>query len=246
MLVMREIEERPILFSTDMVRAILEGRKSQTRRVCKIPSNATQVNYWAPPSGKAEPGYAAPGVNYWTPLGNHLDRCPYGQVGDRLWVRETFVLESDREYIGDVKLPTNCPIQTVPDDGEWGEYHLIPHYRATDPEPNIVSEDQEDFDDRTRWTPSIFMPRWASRITLEITGIRVERLQDISHKDALAEGVYYDVSKPGGAPVARFQRLWNSINIKNHPWESNPWIWVIEFAVWDDKSVVIPEGAEAV
>ena len=80
-----------------------------------------------------------------------------------------------------------------------------------------------------RWTPSIYMPRWASRITLELTDVRVQRVQEISHKDALAEGVEYDVSKSAGAPLPRFQKLWDSINAKKHPWSSNPWVWALSF-----------------
>lgn len=222
------MKERPILFSTDMVQAILEGRKTQTRRVIKFPK-WMQVDTAIEDIG-----------HIWVKDQLDFKLCPYGLVGDRLWVRETFVLESDLEYVGDTKLPTDRPINTIPDDGEWGKYHLIPHYRATEPEPNIVSEDQEDFDDRTRWTPSIFMPRWASRITLEITDIRVGKLQDITEEDAINEGVLsekgikdweaYPLSfATKTSPKDEYQRLWNSINGKKYPWDSNPWIWVITF-----------------
>lgn len=226
------MREHPILMSGDMVRAILDFRKTQTRRVVKP----------QPPKGLKIGCYTEDGTHkkewiiadkYGDGVDMDCPQCPYGQVGDRLWVRETFVFESDLEYIGDIKLPTDRPIKTITDDYENGEYRLIPHYRATEPEPNLVTEEQEDFDDRTRWKPSIFMPRWASRITLLITNIRVERLQDITHKGALAEGISYDVSKAGGSPLERYHKLWDSINGKKFPWESNPWVWVIEFAVWD-------------
>jgi hypothetical protein len=220
------MKEHPILFSTGMVQAILESRKTQTRRVV----NAEPETY---------DYFNIKGLN--VPIEKMPRYCPYGQVGDKLWVRETFVLESDMEYYGDNKLPTDRPIQTIPDDGQWGEYHIIPHYRATEPEPNIVSEEQDDWDDRTRWKPSIFMPRWASRITLEITGIRVERLQDITEEDAVAEGVAPKLGKyitvtdetilkiKKSEALRNYKSLWNKINGKKHSWQSNPYVWVIEF-----------------
>lgn len=226
------MKEHPILFSTEMVQAILKGRKTQTRRVVKFPK-WMQVDTTIEDCGQV-----------WCERELAQDRCPYGQVGDRLWVRETFVLESDLGW--DIKLPTDRPIKTISDDFDNGVYHLIPHYRATEPEPNIVSEEQEDFDDRTRWKPSIFMPRWASRITLEITGIRVERLQEIDELGALNEGTpekYWDLQQGDmqtsagivkgpfltGTAVKAYSRLWDKINGKKHSWESNPWVWVIEF-----------------
>lgn len=180
------MKERPILFSGEMVRAILEGRKTQTRRVVKMPpfdsSDETLGSY----------------------LIAHMDGCPYGQVGDRLWVRETWAY---------------CP------------YRNCFFYRADNfPE------------DKFKWKPSIHMIRAASRITLEITGIRVERLQDISEEDAIAEGiqknpVQFDtrLNYPAGSSAAgwhnpknSFRSLWRSINGKDS-WELNPCVWVIEF-----------------
>lgn len=134
------MKERPIIFNGEMVRAILDGRKTQTRRVVK-------------PQPQAGEEYELNGDGTYSSVA-----CPFGKIGNRLWLRETFVLENTYEYNG---------AELMPDDGRpvqvHEEYKLIPHYRATEPEPHIVSEDAEEFDDRTRWRPSIHMPRWASR-----------------------------------------------------------------------------------
>ena len=177
------MKEHPILFSTPMVKAILEGRKTMTRRVVKPqPENKLQ-------------GYYLNGAYAWRdpelnldeyPYGNYTS-CPYGQVGDRLWVRETW----------------------HQDTGLAGR---AIHYKA-DGEAYL-------------WKPSIFMPRRFSRITLEITNIRVERLQEITAGDCAKEGSYMATDKDdeGG-----FVNLWDSINSKTFPWSENPWVWVIEF-----------------
>ena len=181
------MKERPILFSTEMVKAILEGRKTQTRRVLRDTTEHRGEQY--------NPAY----IERWKNDEGWAKICPYGKVGDRLWVRETFC--------------DDCIQDPVP--------HRV-CYKAN-------RENQPASDFCTKWKPSIFMPRWASRITLEITNIRVERVQDIGVKDALAEGVKYDVSVRGGDPVSRYQDLWDSINGEKYPWSSNPWVWVIEF-----------------
>lgn len=179
---------RPILFSAPMVRAILAGTKTQTRRVAK-----GLALEWL--SEGFTPEFVA---DYQNRL------CPYGQPGDRLWVRETWALAF--------------------------ESAVIPH-----PEAVIYRADEGNADWGGRWKPSIHMPRWASRITLEIVSVRVERLQDISGTDCLAEGV--------GAPVGselsygsvtdawnkrEYARLWESINGPGS-WDANPWVWVVEF-----------------
>lgn len=185
------MKERPILFSAPMVRAILEGRKTMTRRVVK---NKCALS-WLLPTGFTP--------EFVTNSENHL--CPYGQVGDRLWVRETFG-QCDR---------------------------VVPHviYRADGESPN------PDF----KWKPSIFMPRKYSRITLEMTNVRVERLQDISEEDAKAEGIeqidgLWKNYLPEGIlgwisiddPRESFRTLWTSIN-GPESWNANPWVWVVEF-----------------
>jgi len=196
------MKERPILFSAPMVRAILSGEKTQTRRVVKgLHEDAHGVQYWAPPSGRSQCGYASPGINYWTPRGNHIDPCPYGERGDRLWVRETFAVGEGLIY-----------------RAEWEENC-----------PNISL--------KGLWKPSIFMPRAASRITLEITGLRVERLNSISEADARAEGIasVRDLWKGQCGDfdetltdLQLFKILWESIN-GERSWDLNSWVWVVEF-----------------
>ena len=159
--------DRPIIFSGPMVRAILEGHKTQTRRVCKLQAFAYVPQYGLyPPS-------------------------PYGVPGDRLWVRETF-------------MATLGGIVFAADGGD--------HYGAGG---------------KLKWKPSLFMPRWASRLTLEIVNVCVERLQEISEDDAFAEGV--NTGDWLGDPVGEYAKLWDSINAKRAPWASNPWVWVVEF-----------------
>lgn len=188
------MKERPILFNGDMVRAILDGSKTQTRRIMK-PQPFIDEHGWFRWEGHE------PGSPYGAYSSNHIDRdainifvgkcCPQGNKQDRLWVRETF---SANEFM-------ECT------------------YRADGTVP-------------CGWTPSIHMPRWASRITLEITNVRVERLQEISEQDAAAEG--FDNSKSRAAietgwhekPKAAFHRTWDQIY---QNWNQNPWVWVIEF-----------------
>lgn len=188
--------EHPILFSGPMVRAILDGRKTQTRRVVKFGTRPDGNTNNEPP----------------------LNACPYGQPGDRLWVRETFAT---------IKWPAREPTP-------YG--HTDVTYRAT-ANPAVKVD---------RWRPSIHMPRKFCRLILEVKAVRVERLQDISISDAIAEGVeemarlvknqheYYwvndhtiDCTYAGG-----FGCLWDSLNAKRgYGWNENPWVWVIEFEV---------------
>jgi hypothetical protein len=195
---MQQTKERPILFSGPMVRAILDGKKTQTRRIIKAAPADAGCAKWAQPQGPHWKGWA--GALFFaggTPESRGLAevRCPYGAPGGTLWCRETWLRNAHDEviYLADWR-----------EQGyEW---------------------------EGMGWKPSIHMPRWASRFTLEITGVRVERVQDISHKDALAEGVSYDVSKADGGPVLRFSVLWNSINAaRGFGWDANPWVWVVEF-----------------
>ena len=211
------MKERPILFSGAMVRAILDGRKTQTRRIVKPQPVNKAVNKVDPdewtfagtqtlPHGEFSLGFEN------QPLNKHMRvRCPYGKPSDRLWVRETWqaLTEPNPSYL----------IAEKPQPGD------DIRYRATEPETWIPA---------LPWRPSIHMPRWACRLVLEITDVRVERLQDISRQDALAEGI--DMSAPQVAslveeyrPVIAFAGLWESINAKRAPWKSNPWVWVIEF-----------------
>lgn len=229
------MKERPILFSAPMVRAILDGRKSQTRRALKF---------------QAFGGFTpiSPSTIWHGEEPRRKESCPYGQPGDRLWVRETWRLSPDA--------CEGWPMDATPcsgfidyrADGSSLERHA-PDFAAI--ERLTIGRDPEwDWDSPPHsWRSPIHMPRWASRITLEITGIRVERLQDISADNAIAEGIdqiagptscnswrNYLIGKAGemnmhcSSPSRSYQTLWDAINARRgHPWESNPWVWVIEF-----------------
>ena len=198
------MKERPIIFSGEMVRAILDGRKTQTRRVIK-PQPEKQLNYEWRPSRKR---YMAAGSE--EALGLRLaDWCPYGRPGGRLWVRETWLERPDP-------------------DPELGGIEI--KYRATG------GVDPVEFGG---WRPSIYMPRWASRITLEITGVRVELVQRIGLGDITAEGIQADLGPAAHSTIndsyVRFIELWDSINAKRgYGWDTNPWVWVLEFRQKED------------
>ncbi|MDE2105538.1 MAG: hypothetical protein KGL39_50390 [Patescibacteria group bacterium] len=228
------MKERPILFKAEMVRAILEGCKTQTRRIAKVPEDAERVSYWAPPSGRSQLGWADPGVNWWNERGNHLDPCPYGQIGDQLWVRETCRAE-ELQYAGwedGVRYLADNAWRVIENTSEAADkWHDLASYgmkKSGLPECRTV--------------PAIHMPRWASRIQLEITGVRVERLQDISEADAMAEGVarewtsekddiglncsgfsfldYHgdpEIDFTQGTARDSYRTLWNSINLPPTP-----------------------------
>jgi hypothetical protein len=249
------IPEKPILFSGAMVKAILAGQKSQTRRTCSSARWWRHVDFVAGRGdSKDDPenwGYADEYGDYWTLKGQENGGsgelpCPYGRRGTRLWVRETFALESNYDLdSADAYPPPHAdgrPIKWTDDDDHGRVWHQ-PHYRATDPEPHIVCDDdkREDGDDLTRWRPSIFMPRWASRITLEITDVRVQRVAEISEEDAIAEGIAVDechhvVRADGlnwGGARGDYAVLWESINGKRPgcSWADNPFVWAISFQV---------------
>lgn len=203
------MKKRPILFSAPMVRAILDGSKTQTRRVAK-----GEVLQWLERE-KFSPAFVAD-------AGNHL--CPYGQPGDRLWVREGHYLHG----IWSVRKA---------DDGKrrW-TFHPNHDMGAQFTEPNGFIKGRNTTVAGWYRRPSIHMPRWACRITLEITGVRVERLQDISEVDAQAEGtpadlLPMDVSRMpylSSIEAGRYAALWESINGPGS-WDANPWVWVVEF-----------------
>lgn len=195
------MKERPILFSGPMVRAILEGRKTQTRRIVKPKPEFANKN----------------GIPFFPSRGGPVDYriCPFGTAGDRLWVREAFRVGFDENLGG-------CVI----------------HYRAggSKPEPQCRVRA---LDEEGCYRPSIHMPRWASRITLEITGVKIERLNDIGEEDAVRDGCNSDMRLSADSPfspaevegrtaVADFAGLWESINGPGS-WEENPWVWAVEF-----------------
>lgn len=187
------MRERGMIFNAEMVRAILYGRKTQTRRVM-TPQPADDIRLANFPNSEFI-GWESSLKHKYGSTTAHI--CPFGQPGDRIWVRET-----------------------------WARYNIDQEshdmaYRATPP---------ADWPEEGRWRPSIHMPRWASRITLEITGVRVERLNDISEEDARAEGVRAGVC-PGHEQIMHqvaFSELWKSI-YGDESWQANPWVYVIEF-----------------
>ena len=220
------MKERPILFSAAMVRAILVDRKTQTRRVVRFRS-----------CPNSDPSCHCPWLP--TPIdpksqwqdGDEILRNPYGRAGDRLWVRETFVIQHEVDA-DPPPFHDGRPIRRLEDE-EVSAYWEQAHYRATDPTPELFCSKHDG--PCCHWRPSIFMPRWASRLTLEIVKIRVERLQKITARDCLAEGIEDD-----GDPRIRhdicgeFQKLWDFINAKGgFGWAVNPWVWVIEFRKLD-------------
>ena len=201
------MKEHPILFNTEMVKAILDGRKTQTRRIIKNIPSFLNV--------EMDKDYRAVFYeNVWKI--RHM-LCPYGKIGDRLWVRETWC-----DYIPQKKQVSN-------------------NYRGDDRQVIYKAShkmaDMEGFEDMVleqdiKWKPSIFMPRWVSRINLEITDIRVERVLDISEEDAKSEGVNRFEGKDTYSYAVSFAGLWDSINAKRgYGWEINPWVWIIVFKI---------------
>jgi hypothetical protein len=224
------VKERPITLSGDEVRAIMDGRKTQLRRVVKSP-HAQEADAWA---FDAEKGLWESGIYGGDGRYGHGEyvRCPFGQPGDRLWVKETWL-----------------------DIEDAGTGFKEPRYVADFPEgvPSYMG----------RASSPVTMPRWASRITLEIVNVRVERLQDISKEDAISEGAtftdyglqcYHDPAQPCSlfthnqkngwsmrqssssaecmySPKYAYANWWESRSgfAKRAPWSSNPWVWVVEF-----------------
>lgn len=204
-------KERPVLFNSEMVRAILGGKKTQTRRVIK--PQPESASYWTEFEGAFYPNTRAA-----TPAGLV---CPYGIPKDRLWVRETWQPMCEHEECYGANLRTGAG--------------LYVNYRADGRGEETVPPDGGMDDAKVRWKPSIFMPRWACRLTLQVVSTRVERVQDISENDAEAEGCeMYDQKTMAKFAIPgaryRFERLWDHINSKRgFSWESNPWVWVVEF-----------------
>lgn len=192
------MKERPILFSAPMVRAILEGRKTMTRRAIK-PQQMGMLRIAADVGECSR--FMDNGYLHDNDLSYIKDFCPYGRIGDRLWVRETFAEALDGSFL----------------------------YRA-----DKMYDGMKRGDFSWKWKPSIFMPRKASRIILEITNIRVERLNDISEEDARAEGAGGERYSGQGFNHCihreAFRTLWDSINDKRgYGFDANPWVWVVNF-----------------
>ena len=203
------MKETGIIMSGNHPKLILDGIKTQTRRTNRL----DRVN-WHPDGYTMDLQGDIAAFRYKLTGADVLIRCPYGQVGDRLWVRETHNLDLwDERNV----------IQYKADWLEWLDT------KPKDFEPSPI-----------KWRPSIFMPRWASRITLEITEVRVERVQEITGEDAGKEGIGWDDKAIRSIPqdeletylVYHFSFLWDSLNAKRgYGWEANPWVWVISFKV---------------
>jgi hypothetical protein len=218
-----------------MVRAILDGRKTQTRRVVKL-QGAEVIE--ERPRNDPDDNVLSTESWPWSPQHDGWVSCPYGRPGDRLWVRETWASLHPTTDAATAAAHRDRVVER-PEDGE----RVALWYRA-DGEMPLVEQLWADDEDGIRWRPSVHMPRWASRITLEVTGVRVERLQDITEEDARAEGVrpytslgpYQRIPGPGfnGALLVDqphrlpFADLWRDINGPD-AWDTNPWVWVINF-----------------
>lgn len=206
------MRERPIIMGSESIKGILEGRKTHTRRVIVPQPDASVVGL--------VPRVSYAGNVLWGNLlgtGKYVElndrRCPYGQAGDRLWVKEVWALD----------------VPGCPNGLSYNADHIDP--RGDGPANPM------------KWRFPLFMPRWASRITLKITSVEAERLQDIAEEDAIAEGLYPWTSNEGKVhyginradvweldPRLTYKRLWNSLNAKRgYPWASNPWVWDIGF-----------------
>ncbi len=246
------MKERGMIFNGEMVRAILDGRKTQTRRIMKLqpkPSKSRPGDFWFS-SKKLEsmvhvsdlaPGNS-PIADYHLFIQEHC--CPFGAVGDRIWVRETWgVVSHELDEDGRIQPWTPDRPATVIHEMPFGNGYYSGHaiYAA---DGDFTWGDDDGYEDgRSCWKPSIHMPRAASRILLEITDVRVERLNSISEEDAEAEGIdmeaLYDSQdcydciadhNMTGRPTVTgaFKYLWESI-YGEEGWKSNPWVWVIEF-----------------
>ncbi|MBH3395847.1 hypothetical protein [Pseudomonas monteilii] len=211
---MSQAKERPILFSGHMVRAILNGQKTVTRREIKPSMRSADSSFelhqqedesWRPMHTFDESCMDAKGTE-------HPIVCPYGQPGDRLWVREAWLADAQLDSIAPRDLSQGEPI-LYPADGSVRQTGCA-----------MVSQG--------RGRPSIHMPRWASRILLEITAVRVELLQDITEEQAKSEGVNFLQHVPDADETLTasqlFECLWSSIN-GDESWNGNPWVWVVEF-----------------
>lgn len=223
--------ERPILFSGPMVRAILEGRKTMTRRVVKPqpPKGVTDIVRLCSEFVAAYPNRKAI-----KPF-DYTATCPYGQPGDRLWVRETWRVgawSEEGKIAVDYKADGYCRREWLTVDDE-NLFARLWQQSTDDAIAAIGQRERYEWNPGSspcRWRPSIHMPRWASRLTLEILSVRVERVQDIRDDDAEREGVDTTNASIPGYCRERFRRLWDSINAASgYGWDANPLVWVVEF-----------------
>ena len=237
------MKERPILFNAEMVRAVLDGRKTVTRRVVKPqpPSSVIRCNRYCELDGpeflwmeQGRVGFEmAKGLC--CPVGQTF-KSPYGSPGDRLWVRETWQAADCAQHIFE------CPPREIP-SGNANVWYRADGELYVDDGDGCIAEDKHGNERTVTWRPSIHMPHWASRIQLEVVSVRVERVQEISRKDAISEGltkwlspnnvIHYGIQHADVwelDPRLTFKRLWDSINAKRgYGWDANPWCWVVEF-----------------
>ena len=220
-----QVKERPIIFSGEMVKAILDGKKTMTRRAVKTqPRDECTEIATSACFGHVE--YRSTSEDRQTQSILAKIKCPYGKIGDRLWVRETHHVV-----------------------GGTADYEIEEIKQGLQDIKNFVSYKADGYGNPCDggWTSPMFMPRWASRILLEITDIRVERLNDISEADCEKEGFrFYPLSRicfkpcstkhPSGHGSNNYKSIfgeyWDTLNAKKgYPWSSNPWVWVVEFKV---------------
>ncbi|SMB27144.1 conserved hypothetical protein [Serratia proteamaculans] len=220
------MKEHPVIFNGEMVRAILDGRKTQTRRT--LTDRQLQLIDLASQAGECYP--LESGIDHANSQSYYREHCPFGQVGDLLWVRETWGVvshdfDSDGWMIDWVPDRPATPIEEMSFGNGYYTGHAI--YAA---DGSFTWGDDDGHGERSCWKPSIHMPRAACRILLEITGVRVERLNDISNDDAKAEGYPAEREADGGScdPWLWFRDLWDGIYPDND-FKVKPWVWVIEF-----------------
>ena len=225
------MKERPILFGAPMVRAILSGQKTVTRRPV-TPQPTLETDDWvldAGGTGKwmgSGPSPATGGTRQtWS-----WSQCPYGQPGDRLWVRETWC-DVNLQGAPGIAYRADDDVRDLMEDESFLDEDGAFNYDDPRSKPYQFACWSEDLIAGTegRWRPSIHMPRWTCRILLEITVVRVERLQDITPNQCIAEGAWPEEDKElgrGQEAVAAFAELWKSTGGN---WDANPWIWVVEF-----------------
>jgi hypothetical protein len=253
------MRDLPIIMTGHSPVATREGRKTQTRRVVvpQPPATHTRAAWFSAPvmGWTSEP---VPARNW------HKVRCPYGVVGDRLWVREAFwqMHDSDSDGYRSIDCGPNLGVDTLsigyvatPESGEppVDGREVVPHTGDAGPgdwwvcPPDNWDGTDDDRDKRGRWEflpwsknytkfSPLFMPRWASRLLLEVTDVRVERIQEISYEDILAEGIEWPTDTGGKTnrkvALATFEALWNKINAKRgYGWNENPWVFAISYKV---------------
>jgi len=239
------MKEHPIIMTAESVRGILAGRKTQTRRVIKLPRG----EQWALRTSNfdhGEPIVFGDGDGVESDICRQVLRCPYGYPGDRIWVKESWRPWGWRddefwlEYNGGDKIIQPALEDPRLDEDKFQDWASKHSFRASqecvdagcemDAEGCYVWPD--DGVSPVKWRTPLFMPRWASRITLEITDIRTERLQDISLEDCQREGILLkgDSHHDGSAMRDAYRKLWDSINARRgFGWDKNPFVWVIEF-----------------